>query len=67
MTLGIAIPLFFLIVATGELAVFRRLHENGVIPAHTAKYLMIASFSLPIITYVILAFIVPDVGATEVW
>lgn len=67
MTLEIAIPLFFLIVATGELFVFRMLRDNGTIAPAAANTMMIASFSLPIISYVILAFIVPDVGATEVF
>lgn len=67
MTFGLPIPLFFLNIATVEFAIFRRLQENGTITRQAAKLMMIASVSLPIITYAILNRALPDVGAARLF
>ena len=66
MTLGILVPLVLLIIGFAETVLFLRWLSVGRIKAGAA-YLMIAlTLALPVVAYVVLTFVIPDLGARSI-
>ena len=66
MTLGQAIPLIFIIIAFAEVPLFLRWYSSGRMPKSAAYAAMALSLALPIAAYVVLTFVMPELGATQV-
>ena len=65
MTLAIFLPLVLAAVAIIDLFAFRWMLSRGSINERMFNLLALASVALPLLAYIILKFIVPDVGAIE--
>lgn len=67
MILSTFLPLVLAALAIIDLAVIRVMLAKGRIGEQVFHYIALASLSLPFIAYVMLAWIVPEVGAVELF
>ncbi len=67
MTLGTLLPAVLLFVAFTDIPIFMFMRARGMMKDNVANLLCFASLSLPLLAYVILNFILPEVGANEVF
>jgi hypothetical protein len=67
MTLAIFLPLILAAVAIIDLIAFSMMRQQGKINDRVFNLLALASVALPFIAYLVLAVIVPDVGAMEMF
>jgi ABC-type dipeptide/oligopeptide/nickel transport system permease component len=67
MTLAIFLPLILAAVAIIDLIAFSMMRQQGKISDRVFNLLALASVALPFIAYLVLAVIVPDVGAMEMF
>ncbi len=67
MTLDIVLPAFLLFVAITDIPIFLFMRARGIMRDNVANALAFASLSLPLLAYVILNFVLPDIGAIEVF
>lgn len=67
MTLAIFLPLILAAVAIIDLIAFSMMRQQGKINDRVFNLLALASVALPFIGYIVLAVIVPDVGAMEMF
>ncbi len=67
MTLGLFLPLVFAAVAIIDLIAFRWMLSQGKISERLFNLAALASVALPVVAYVMLAVIVPSVGAIEMF
>ena len=67
MTLGIFLPLVLAAVAIIDLIAFSMMRQRGIIGDTLFNLLALASVALPLIAYIVLAVIVPDAGAIEIF
>ena len=67
MTLAIFLPLILAAVAIIDLIAFSMMRQQGKINDRVFNLLALASVALSFIAYLVLAVIVPDVGAMEMF
>lgn len=67
MTLAIFLPILFACIALLEVRVFKHWHAEGMITQTNARVMTAATLALPPIVYVVLNFMLPDVGAIEIF
>ncbi len=67
MSLDIVLPGFLLFVAIIDIPIFMFMRARGMMRDNVVNLMMLASVSLPLLAYVILKFVLPDVGAIEVF
>ncbi len=67
MTLAIFLPLAFVFIALVEVMLFKKWQAQGMISGQAALVMMSATILLPVIIYVVLTFVVPDIGATKIF
>ncbi len=67
MTLAIFLPLAFVFVALVEVMLFKHWHAQGMISQQAMMVMMSATILLPVIIYVVLTFVLPDIGAIEIF
>lgn len=65
MILGNVIPLILFIIAIAEVPLFLRWYSDGRMGKGAAYSAMALSLTLPIIAYVVLNFVMPDLGAKD--
>ncbi|MEL6529406.1 MAG: hypothetical protein AAFQ27_05555 [Pseudomonadota bacterium] len=66
MTLGTLLPLICIALALTEVPLFLRWYSSGKMSAGAAYTAGALSLALPFIVYVVLTFVVPDLGARQV-
>ena len=67
MTLAIFLPLILAAVAIIDLFAFRVILARGTISERMFNLLALVSVSLPPLAYIVLAVIVPDTGAMQIF
>ena len=67
MTLDLFLPLILAAVAIIDLIAFSMMRQRGIISDNMFNLLALASVALPFIAYIVLAVIVPDAGAIEIF
>ena len=65
MTLAIFLSLVLAAVAIIDLIAFSMMRQRGKISDNMFNLLALASVALPLLAYIVLTFIVPEVGAIE--
>ncbi|MDJ0642947.1 MAG: hypothetical protein QNJ15_09025 [Erythrobacter sp.] len=66
MTLGTLLPLILILLAFTEVPLFLKWYSDGKIAKGAAYSMMALSLVLPIAAYVVLTFIVPELGEKPV-
>lgn len=66
MTLGALLPAVLLFIAFTDIPIFMFLRARGMMKDRLANILSFVSLSLPLLTYGILRYVMPDIGAMEV-
>lgn len=67
MTLGLFIPLALLVISIIELPIFLLLRQRSAMTQRGFALVALASAALPLIAYGVLNYLVPDIGAMEVF
>ncbi|MEP3051826.1 MAG: hypothetical protein ABJP48_03695 [Erythrobacter sp.] len=62
MIFGILIPIILLVIAVIEIPLILALRKKGSMPANFGKVAIVFSILLPVFAYVLLNFVMPDLG-----
>jgi len=67
MTLAIFLPLVLAAIAITDLIIFRTMLSKSAISERLFTWIALASILLPLVAFILLRFVVPDVGAIELF
>lgn len=67
MTLGILLPLVFLVIALVEMGIFPKWREDGLVSERASIVMTATSFALLPVLYLLFALVFPDIGAIQVF